>query len=187
MKIRRLLREAVLKSLYAHEMGNEDLNEVIQYTLKPSINDILSNIKDSASDDGITASDAEKFAVRLFRETINQTEELDREIEPHLVHWEIDRLAIVDKLVLRMAICEMIVFEDVPTKVSINEAIEIAKKYSTGKSGKFVNGILDSALQKLSSDKRIHKMGRGLVEHSTNESRADNFRDGKAIKSSSKS
>jgi len=168
-------------------MGNEDLNEVIQYTLKPGINDILKNVKDSGSDDGISASDAEKFAVRLFRETVNQTDELDREIEPHLVHWEIDRLAIVDKLALRMAICEMVEFEDVPTKVTINEAIEIAKKYSTGKSGKFVNGILDSALQKLNSENRIHKMGRGLIEHSPNESRSDNTRHGDAMKSSSKS
>lgn len=167
MKIRRLLREAVLKSLYAHEMGNEDVNEVIQYTLKPFINDIFKDT-DSRGDDAISSSEAEKFGVSLFLKTIERTEELDNEIAPHLVHWEMDRLATVDKLVLRMAICEMLEFEDIPTKVTINEAIEIAKKYSTGKSGKFVNGILDSSLQKLTSENRIHKMGRGLVEHSVN-------------------
>jgi len=170
MKIRRLLREAVLKSLYAHEMGNEDVGEVVTYTLKPSVNDIVSNLKESVGDDVMTTSEAHKFAERLFLKTVEQTSTLDSEIAPHLVHWEIDRLANVDKLVLRMAICEMIEFEDIPTKVTINEAIEIAKKYSTGKSGKFVNGILDSALQKLNSDGRIHKIGRGLVEHSMNKS-----------------
>ncbi len=170
MKIRRLLREAVLKSLYAHEMGNEDVNEVIRYTLKPFVHEIFKDTADSSGDDAISSSEAEKFAVSLFLKTIDRTAELDNEIAPHLVHWEMDRLATVDKLVLRMAICEMLEFEDIPTKVTINEAIEIAKKYSTGKSGKFVNGILDSALQKLTSDNRIHKMGRGLVEHSVNKS-----------------
>ena len=168
MKIRRLLREAVLKSLYAHEMGNEDEKEVIKYTLQPFVRDIFDDIKEGGGDDGISESDAEKFAKRLFLKTIDKTEELDNEIAPHLVHWKMDRLATVDKLVLRMAICEMLEFEDIPTKVTINEAIEIAKKYSTGKSGKFVNGILDSALQKLSGENRIRKIGRGLVEHSIN-------------------
>lgn len=168
MKIRRLLREAVLKSLYAREVGNEDIQEVIQYTLKPTVNEIFGELKESGGEEIISLAEAQKFAGRLFKRTVEQTAGLDQEIKPHLVHWEIARLAIVDKLVLRMAICEILEFEDIPTKVTINEAIEIAKKYSTEKSGKFVNGILDSALHKLNEDNRVHKIGRGLVEHSFN-------------------
>jgi N utilization substance protein B len=63
-----------------------------------------------------------------------------------------------------MALAELLYFEEIPTKVSINEAIEIAKEYSTRKSGSFVNGILDAALEQLKSEDKIKKTGRGLIE-----------------------
>lgn len=65
-----------------------------------------------------------------------------------------------------MAISELLLFEEIPTKVSINEAIELAKKYSTRKSGNFVNGILDAALTHLKKENKINKKGRGLIEES---------------------
>ena len=64
-----------------------------------------------------------------------------------------------------MSICEFLYFEEIPTKVTINEAIEIAKKFSTGKSGRFVNGILDASLEDLSKSSKINKKGRGLIDH----------------------
>lgn len=77
------------------------------------------------------------------------------------------RIALIDKILLRMAICELLYFTDIPPKVSINEAIEIAKIYSTAGSGKFINGILDTILseEKLGS---LNKTGRGLVDESVN-------------------
>ncbi len=65
-----------------------------------------------------------------------------------------------------MALCEFLYFEDIPTKVTINEAIELVKKFSTAKSGQFVNGILDASLYDLKSDDKIKKTGRGLIEKS---------------------
>jgi len=85
-------------------------------------------------------------------------------IEDQIRNWEIHRLAVIDKLILRVALCEFLRFDDIPIKVTINEAIEMAKDYSTQKSGKFVNGILDAALEELKADGRIEKRGRGLIE-----------------------
>ena len=65
-----------------------------------------------------------------------------------------------------MALCEFLHFEDIPTKVSINESIELVKKYSTAKSGRFVNGILDASLEELKGQERIKKTGRGLIDKS---------------------
>ena len=73
----------------------------------------------------------------------------------------------IDLIVLRMALCEFLYFEEIPTKVTINEAIEIVKKYSTAKSGRFVNGILDASLLELIKQGKIKKTGRGLIDRST--------------------
>jgi N utilization substance protein B len=75
-------------------------------------------------------------------------------------------LAVLDKLIIRMAISELLYFDEIPTKVSINEAIELAKQYSTRKSGNFVNGILDAILGTLTEQGKINKKGRGLIESS---------------------
>ena len=74
------------------------------------------------------------------------------------------RIALIDKILLRMAICEILYFPDIPPKVSINEAIEIAKEFSTAGSGKFINGILDAILSEEKTAGRLNKTGRGLVD-----------------------
>jgi N utilization substance protein B len=75
----------------------------------------------------------------------------------------------IDRIVLKIALCEFMYFEDIPTKVSINEAIELAKKYSTAKSGRFVNGILDASLEDLKQEGLVNKSGRGLIDRSTHQ------------------
>jgi N utilization substance protein B len=85
-------------------------------------------------------------------------------IKERVANWEFNRLAIIDKLILRIAICELLYYDDIPPKVSINEAIEIARRFSTEKSDKFVNGVLDSILADLRKSGRLKKTGRGLVE-----------------------
>lgn len=83
------------------------------------------------------------FAEQLIRGTIENREAIDQKIRQYTEHWELDRIAMVDRNILRLAIYEMTCRTDIPPIVSINEAVDIAKKFSTPDSGGFVNGILD--------------------------------------------
>ncbi|SHF46587.1 NusB antitermination factor [Fodinibius roseus] len=150
MAQRREARKAVLQALYANEIGKGQWTHIIQSVLKPKLSD----------------TDTFKFAERLFLKVVNNQETVDEVIQTHINNWSIDRLNTIDLQILRLAIAEFLYFEQIPTKVTINEAIEIAKKFSTQKSGNFVNGILDSALDQLKKDERIRKKGRGLIETS---------------------
>ena len=85
-------------------------------------------------------------------------------IKPKLKNWDPDRIAALDMILLRMGICEFLYFETIPTKVTINEYIDLAKRYSTPKSGDFVNGVLDNILKDLKKKNLIQKSGRGLIE-----------------------
>ncbi|PAU95579.1 transcription antitermination factor NusB [Aliifodinibius salipaludis] len=151
MAQRREGREVVLQALYANEIGKGKWEDIINSVIKPK----LSN-----------DSDIFKFAERLFLKIVNNQDEIDDIIQAHLNNWRLGRLNAIDRLLLRIAIAEFLYYEQIPTKVSINEAIEIAKKYSTKKSGNFINGILDSAREQLNNDDRINKKGRGLIESS---------------------
>ena len=95
---------------------------------------------------------------------MEKTKDLDSLIRKRVEHWEFGRLAIIDRIILRMSICELLYFDDIPPKVSINEAIEIARDYSTEKSDKFVNGVLDSILADLKKEGKLSKSGRGLLD-----------------------
>ena len=108
-------------------------------------------------------SDDKEFVKRLFRNAITHEDEYTKLIEKYTTNWEIDRIAFMDILVMQLGIAEIIEFHDIPTKVSFNEYLEIAKFYSTPKSSHFINGILDKVIQQLKKDKVIIKKGRGLV------------------------
>jgi transcription antitermination protein NusB len=88
-------------------------------------------------------------------------------IEKFSQNWELGRIAHIDRIVLKLAVAELLGFPEIPPKVTINESIEIVKKYSTPKSGTFVNGILDSILAELKSTDKLQKTGRGLIENTT--------------------
>lgn len=103
------------------------------------------------------------FAEQLLIHAVNHADKLDEMIKRKALNWDFERIAIIDKLILRMAICEFLYFADIPPKVSIDEAIEISKKYSTEKSGQFINGILDAVLTELRQENQLHKYGRGLI------------------------
>ncbi len=128
---RRRGREHVLKALYAYELGEQTREEVVESILAAG---------------GLDDSTLE-FAKLIFAKTTDNLEKIDERIQEMAVNWNIDRIAVVDKNVLRMAICEVDFMPDIPIKVAINEAIELAKKYSTLESASFVNGILDKVLQ----------------------------------------
>ncbi|TAE31194.1 MAG: transcription antitermination factor NusB [Candidatus Kapaibacterium sp.] len=105
-----------------------------------------------------------RFALELLIKTEENAEYALTLIEKFSQNWEVGRLASIDRVVLKIAIAELICFPEIPAKVTINEAIEIVKRYSTDKSGMFVNGILDSAFVELKNAGKAHKTGRGLLD-----------------------
>ncbi len=125
---RRKARELVLQILYAREISGEEMEVVLA--------DVLDRQKPPA--------DVAEFASLLATRTGEHLREIDEIIAQKVKRWELSRIAVVDRNLLRLAICELFHFPDIPQKVSINEAIELAKTYSTKESGRFINGILDS-------------------------------------------
>jgi len=105
-----------------------------------------------------------EFGEALLKDVIDNNDELLATIEPVLNNWDADRVAIIDMVLLKMALSELMNFPTIPTKVTLNEFVEIAKLYSTDKSKDFINGILDRLFKKLDADGKIKKEGRGLVE-----------------------
>ncbi len=123
---RRLSREMALRAAYVIEMRDCTVEE---------------SLKDSLVTDYQIVSD---FTARLVALTCTHREQLDEIIRNKIEKWEFHRVAVIDRLILRMAVAEMLYIEEIPPKVSINEAIEIGKKFSTDNSGRFINGVLDS-------------------------------------------
>jgi N utilization substance protein B len=107
--------------------------------------------------------DEKEFVIELFRKTIINNEENEILIAELADNWELDRIAKMDMFLLKMGITELQIFPSIPTKVTLNEYIEISKFYSTPKSNLFINGILDKAIGKLTLAKKIVKTGRGLI------------------------
>lgn len=97
------------------------------------------------------------FADRLIRGVVEHRDEIDKKIKEHAANWDLHRMAVVDRNILRLAIYEMLYRDDIPPVVSINEAVDIAKRFSTQDSGKFVNGILDKVKGELMRPARIVK------------------------------
>ena len=104
-----------------------------------------------------------QFGQFLFNSVVNNYNELLSNLDGRTPNWDSDRIALIDKLIMVIAIAELIYFPLIPTKVTINEYIEIAKEFSTSSSGKFVNGILDNIVKDLTKNHIIVKKGRGLI------------------------
>ena len=133
MKNRRMARELALQLLYQRELSASEVTE----DAEPSL-------------DGIDLStDAGVFCKELIEGVIGRLEELDSIIEPYLEHWSLERVSVVDRNILRLAVYELRFMEDIPFKVSIDEAIELAKLFGSDESGAFVNGILDHLAREL--------------------------------------
>jgi N utilization substance protein B len=109
-------------------------------------------------------SEENKFANDLLNNAYHNEEYITNLITPKLKNWDKDRLAQVDLLLMKLALTEMLYFPNIPVKVSINEYIDVAKQYSTPKSGDFINGILDRIMKELQEQNLIKKTGRGWVE-----------------------
>ncbi|HUI64637.1 MAG TPA: transcription antitermination factor NusB [Bacteroidota bacterium] len=145
---RRIIREKVVQALYAFEIGGDPVDHVVET--------ILTGLKSNAA--------AYEFARRLIIQTISHTPDIDVVIRQKVTNWDFKRIAILDRLILRMGICELLYFKEIPPKVSMNEAIELAKLFSTQRSGQFVNGVLDAVLNDMRASGELAKSGRGLFD-----------------------
>ena len=105
-----------------------------------------------------------EFFTTLFQQTIRYDAEYQDLIGKKTQNWEAERIAMMDTLLMKMAICEFMGFASIPVKVTINEYLEISKEFSTPKSNSFINGILDKILADLKSTNKIKKSGRGLID-----------------------
>jgi N utilization substance protein B len=114
-------------------------------------------------DEGETDEDRQ-FMLKLFRYSILRSDENEGLVESQADNWELDRIALMDMIIMKMALTELMIFPSIPIKVTINEYIEISKSYSSVKSKLFINGILDKLVIKLKDEGKIHKAGRGLME-----------------------
>lgn len=148
MGIRRKARELVLQGMYAWEMNRDRFDSLIE-----SFSADLPGDKETA-----------EFAAALLRKTVRNQEALDEDIQSVAQNWDLGRMALIDRLILRLALAELLHFEEIPPKVTINEAIDLAKKFSTENSGTFVNGILDALYRRYKEENRILKTGRGLLD-----------------------
>lgn len=148
MSTRREARICVMQALYAHEAAGGEPRHQVETVLEEELSD----------DRPMLA-----FATHLFEETVQRQGETDQIIVRHAENWDLDRLARVDRVLLRMAVCELLAFEEIPPKVTIDEAIEISKEYSTDQSRSFINGVLDAAALDLERQGRLNKSGRGLL------------------------
>ncbi len=104
-----------------------------------------------------------EFIVELFRKTIIHSDEFEEMIKGRLKNWELDRIALTDIILIKMALAEFLFFPTIPVKVTLNEYIELSKHFSTAKSKLFINGILDKLVSDFIEEDRIHKSGRGLI------------------------
>lgn len=124
---RRKARELVLEALYRVETTKDDPAEVLKdIFLRKNYN-----------------QEVKEYSFQLLKTTTEKLGEIDSLIAEYVENWDLSRMAMLDKNILRFAICELLHMEGVPVKVTLNEAIEIAKKYSTQDSGRFINGVID--------------------------------------------
>jgi transcription antitermination protein NusB len=135
-------REAALQMLYQSEIGRAGAYETIT-TFWPA-NDPQDEVDE----------DARTFANDLVRETLTRIPDLDRLLTEHAHNWRVERMAVIDRLVLRLAACELLTHPETPPKVIINEAIELARTFSGEESVPFVNGVLDALRKTVTSTGR---------------------------------
>lgn len=168
---------AILLSLYKFCTTNETFNDNIEDSYPLWIDDKslvvgatkktlkgLPDDKEFYEKHRPSSETIQEFGELLLREVCERDAELLTHIEPTLKNWDADRVAVIDMVLLKMALCELLGFPTIPTKVTLNEFVDISKQYSTDKSKDFINGILDRLMKKLNKEGQINKKGRGLME-----------------------
>ena len=146
---KRVSRSLSLQIYYAWTMSQTHPNEIINH-MKLLLKDqeITDNFYMNGSpienNESVLNQNVIEYSYRLIKSTINKSEEIDELIIKKLKNWDLKRIALIDKLILRLALTEMLFFDEIPHKVSIVEGVEIAKIYGNNESSKFINGVLDS-------------------------------------------
>jgi transcription antitermination protein NusB len=134
---RRKSRELALQALYACEAGNDDT---------------FDNVLQTIADESASSKTISDYAKLLAEKTLKSKDEIDRLLSKHTANWDLKRMTVIDRNILRMAVSELLFFPETPFKVVIDEAVEIAKIYGTDESGKFVNGVIDSIHKDMKPD-----------------------------------
>ena len=170
--------DLICKIVNKYIVDNKDLDEIlegesiywnddVEFALSNLIQIVKKLNEDNIADFRLPAmfrcAEDEEFAKILLKNTCLFCKKFDELIEGTLQKWELQRIAFLDRVILHLAICEMTQFPELPVRVTINEYIEIAKGYSTEKSGVFVNGILDKIYNKCKTDNTLNKIGMGLL------------------------
>lgn len=166
-----------LLSLFKSCVNNEAYTDNLEYNYHNWIDDkslIIGAMKKTikglpVAEDYLTAFEpndetTEDFGLQLLKYVHKEDEKLGGHILPTLKNWDADRVAVLDMILLKLALSEFFLFSSIPTKVTLNEYVEISKLYSTEKSKDFINGILDRLMKELLASGEIKKSGRGLVE-----------------------
>ena len=135
-----------MQVLYAQLLSGDHIDKVKK--------DLLSDIPEKEN---------REFANVLIKSILDNEKLIDDYILEKVKNWEMERISLLDKIIMKIGLAELLYFPDIPPKVSINEAIDIAKEYCTKNSGRFVNGILDAIHDDLKKEKLLNKSGRGLV------------------------
>ncbi|MFC7681925.1 transcription antitermination factor NusB [Paenibacillus sp. GCM10028914] len=149
---RRVLREIAVQSLYQMEMNEVESGEAVSMLLSEAAEE---NETERVIGDEAKVKD---IVLQLVNGSWEAKEEIDAVLTDYLKGWQMSRLSRVDRQILRLAVYELVYREDVPGKVAVNEAIELAKHFGTDESGKFVNGVLGRMLQEVDEVKaKLHK------------------------------
>ncbi len=162
-----ILKNPAIEQIFEEKFINWPVDkEVLKAMIAKTFKNFSSEdpAKNQLTELSLNWGDDREFMTELFRLTLTYTEEYQSLISGKTKNWESERVALIDTLLMRMAICEMLNFSSIPVKVTINEYLEISKEFSTAKSNFFINGILDKVLIDLKESGRIRKFGRGLIE-----------------------
>ena len=143
MRKRTRSREFALQILYQLDINHLNISDVLEDFWKDRSDLALSDKEKEAIEHDKKDNEIRQYAEKLVRGTLEKLESLDKVIERFAEHWEIKRMAYVDRNIMRLTAYELLYYADIPVKVAINEAVELAKRYGEPDSSKFVNGILD--------------------------------------------
>ncbi len=136
---------------------------VVNTLISKQIRSLLNEEEDLKMPKVFKDDDDKQFVKDLFRKTVLNEIEFAKCYEEKTPNWDKDRIAEIDTIILKMAICELLKFSSIPIKVTLNEYLEIAKEYSTPKSSIFINGVLDNLVKQFTEESKINKIGRGLL------------------------
>ncbi|WP_238395697.1 transcription antitermination factor NusB [Pontibacter pudoricolor] len=166
-----IFKEKTLQSLFEEQDLNWAENKAIVKSLVNKTIKMLGEEAEGNAEDvklldlSPNWEDDKAFFEELYEQTLQENEKYEAMISASVQNWDVERVALLDKIILKMALSEMYIFRSIPVKVTINEYIEISKIYSTPKSKQFINGVLDKMAQELVSKGEIRKSGRGLIDN----------------------